>query len=76
MIMEVANRRNMIAGPLIALALIPAAALVGAGVGAGELGLALEALMRLALDFALIVCLGVAVVVYKQARVHRRALME
>ena len=76
MIMEVANRRNMIAGPLIALALIPAAALVGAGVGAGELNLALEALMRLALDFALIVCLGVAVVAYKQARVHRRVPME
>ncbi|HEX2274877.1 MAG TPA: DUF389 domain-containing protein [Acidimicrobiales bacterium] len=76
MIMEVANRRNMIAGPLIALALIPAAALVGAGVGAGELGLALEALMRLALDFALIVGFGVAVVAYKQARVHRRTPME
>ncbi|MDP8991884.1 MAG: DUF389 domain-containing protein [Actinomycetota bacterium] len=76
MIMEVANRRNMIAGPLIALALIPATALVGAGVGAGEVGLALEALMRLALDFALVVCLGAAVVAYKQARVHRRAPME
>ena len=76
MIMEVANRRNMIAGPLIALALIPATALVGAGVGAGEVGLALEALMRLALDFALVVCLGAAVVAYKQARVHRRAPLE
>ncbi len=76
MIMEVANRRNVIAGPLIALALIPAAALVGAAVGAGELDLALEALMRVALDFALIVGLGAAVVAYKQARVHHRLPME
>lgn len=76
MIMEVANRRNMIAGPLIALALIPAAALVGAAVGAGQGSLALEALLRLALDFLLIVVFGAAVVAYKQARVHHRPPME
>lgn len=74
-IMVLAFRRSVIAGPLIALVLIPAAALVGAGIAAGRFGLAYQGLERLAVDAALIVGLGVIIVLVKQATVHRRRPM-
>lgn len=61
-----AFRQAVIAGALIALALVPAAALVGASVAAGEMVIALEALWRVGLDALLVVLLGVAVVFLKQ----------
>ena len=73
--MMVAYRRTVIAGPLVALVLVPAAALVGAALVAGEAGLAAEGAQRLAIDAALVVGLGAAVVAAKQAGVHRRRPM-
>ena len=72
-IMITAFRRSVIAGPLIALVLIPAAATVGAALGAGEGRLAVQALQRLGLDGALIVGLGALVFGAKQLITHRRA---
>jgi Domain of unknown function (DUF389) len=65
-----AFRQAVIAGALIALALVPATALVGAGLAAGDLGMTLEALRRVLLDAALVVVLGGVVLVLKQRLVH------
>ena len=74
-VMLLSYRRYLIPGALIALAVIEAAAMVGAAVGAGNVGLALEGLGRLAIDVLLIVVGGVIVVLLKQGIVHRRAPM-
>jgi Domain of unknown function (DUF389) len=73
MTMIVAYRRSVIAGPLIALVLVPAAATIGAALAGGQTALALEGLERLAIDAVLVVLLGASVVLAKQALVHRRA---
>ncbi len=65
-------REAVLAGALVALALVPAAATVGMGLAAGDLILALEGLQRTAIDMALVVVLGSAVVALKHVAVHRR----
>ena len=72
-VMLAAFRRSFQAGPLIAMAFIPAAALIGAGLAVGELTLALDGLERFAADWGFIVVLGVPFLWLKQRRVHRRA---
>ena len=72
MVVLSAFRRSVIAGPLMAMVLIEAAALVGAAPVAGHPELVLEGLERLALDVALVVAVGAVVVLAKQAFVHRR----
>ncbi len=74
-IMIAAYRRTVIAGPLIALVLVPAAATVGAALAAGQATLFLQALRRLGIDALLVVAAGVLIVALKQARVHRRSPM-
>lgn len=71
-VMVSAFRRSVIAGPLIALAIIHAAAAVGVGLVAGRFDLAGEALRRFGLDVALILPLCAAVFALKQTFVHRR----
>jgi len=63
-------REAVLAGALIALALVPAAALVGVGVVAGDWTLALEGLQRTAADMGLVVVLGGAVVLIKDRFIH------
>ncbi|PVZ09097.1 DUF389 domain-containing protein [Actinomycetospora cinnamomea] len=63
-------REAVLAGALIALALVPAAALVGVGVVSGDVPLALEGLQRTAADMGLVVVLGGAVVLLKDRFVH------
>jgi hypothetical protein len=63
-------REAVLAGALIALALVPAAALVGAGVVAGDLGLILDGLQRTGVDMALVIVLGGAVVLVKDRWHH------
>ena len=70
--MVAARRFALLAGPLMALALIPSAAMAGTAAATGHGKLALQALERLGLDVALIFVLGAAVVGLKQALVHRR----
>lgn len=74
-VMLAAYRRSVIAGPLIALTIIPAAALIGMAPVAGSWAVALEGLERLAIDLGLIVLAGVVVVAVKQATVHKRRPM-
>jgi len=71
-VMVAAYRRSVIAGPLIALILVPAAAVAGAGIAAGRPVLIGEGLQRLGLDMLLVVGLGLLVIAAKQVRVHRR----
>ena len=63
-------REAVLAGALIALALVPAAALVGVGVVSGDWALALGGLKRTAADMALVAVLGGAVVFVKDRFVH------
>lgn len=72
-VMIAAYRRSVIAGPLIALVLVPAAAMVGAAIAAGQPRLIGEGLQRLGLDALLIVGLGALIFAIKQATQHRRA---
>ena len=58
-------REAVLAGALIALALVPAAGLVGVGLVAGDLEVALGGLKRAAADIGLVVVLGGAVVLVK-----------
>jgi hypothetical protein len=68
-----AFRRSFQAGPLIAMAFIPAAALVGAGLAVGRIDLAIEGLQRFGIDWGFIVGLGAPFLWLKQRLVHRRA---
>jgi hypothetical protein len=74
-VMLAAYRKSVIAGPLIALTIIPAAALIGMAPVAGSWEVAWEGLERLAIDLGLIVISGVVVVALKQAAVHKRQPM-
>lgn len=67
-----AFRRSVIAGPLIALALMPAAALVGAGLAAGYPALAWHGLERTGADAGFILVAGLVVFGFKQIVRHRR----
>ena len=72
-VVMVATRRfALLAGPLMALALIPSAAMAGVAAVTGQGKLVLQGLERLGIDVALIVGLGLLVVILKQALVHRR----
>ena len=62
----------MIAGALIAMRMIDAAAAFGISVAAGRPDFVLEALERLGLDVAFILVAGAAVFWIKQRLVHRR----
>ncbi|MDQ3855654.1 MAG: DUF389 domain-containing protein [Chloroflexota bacterium] len=72
-VMIAAQRVALLPGPLIAMQLIPAAAMSGASLAVGKTHAALEALARLGIDVALVVGAGILIFGYKQARVHRRA---
>ena len=71
-VMVSAFRRSVIAGPLIAMVIIQAAAAVGVALAVGRFDLAGDAARRLGLDIALILPLCAAVFALKQAFVHRR----
>lgn len=70
-IMIVSYRRSVISGPLIALSLIQAAA-VGMALACSRIDIALDGLMRLGIDAALVAAAGSAVFAWKQITVHRR----
>ena len=70
--MIAAQRTALLPGPLIAMQLIPAAAMTGASLALGEGHAAAEAMARLGVDVGLVVAAGILVFGYKQARVHKR----
>ena len=67
-----ANRHTLLAGALMAMELVPAAALAGVGMVSGRPGLIYEGLERLVVDILLVVVLGSLVLWAKKATVHRR----
>ena len=71
-VMIAAQRTALLPGPLIAMQLIPAAAMTGASLALGEGHAAAEALARLAVDVGMVIAAGILVFGYKQARVHKR----
>jgi Domain of unknown function (DUF389) len=70
MVIVSAFRQAVIAGALIALALVPAAALIGAGLAAGQTTMTVEALWRVAFDMLLVLVLGGTVIFLKQRLTH------
>ena len=72
-VMLAAFRRSFQAGPLIAMAFIPAVALIGAGLVVGRLDLTGQGLERFLVDWGFIIALGVPFLWLKQRLVHRRA---
>lgn len=75
MIIISAYRRSVIAGALIALIIIPAAASIGAGIAAGERQIFNHGVERLSLDILFILVAGLLVFWLKQILVHRRKPM-
>lgn len=72
-VIQAAYRRSVIAGALIAMRVVDAAAVAGVGLALGERGLILDGLERLGIDVALIVAAGLVVFGAKQALFHRRS---
>lgn len=65
-------RRSVIAGALIALIIIPAAASVGAGIAAGERAIIYNGFERLGIDVLFIISAGLLIFWLKQTLVHQR----
>lgn len=72
-VMVMADRTQLIAGPLMAMALVPAAAMIAMALAVGELELAARALGRLAIDVGFVWVFGAALFWWKQRTFHRRA---
>ncbi|RYX83013.1 DUF389 domain-containing protein [bacterium] len=72
MIMMAAYRRSVIAGPLLLLSIIPAAALIGAGAASLSWPLMKQGIERLAIDVGIIWVTGAVVIALKQWLVHKR----
>jgi len=72
MIMIAAYRRNVIAGPLIGLVLIPASAMIGASLAFGKMDYAWEATERFLIDAAIVIGTGLTVFFIKQIIQHQR----
>ncbi len=72
LVITAAYRNSVIAGALVAMRLIDAAAAVGVALTAGAPVVALQALQRFGLDAALIAVAGVLVVFVKQRFTHQR----
>lgn len=71
-IMYLSYRRNVIAGPLIALVLVPAASAVGISVYLGRWDDMTSFLQRLLADVILIITVGICWIWIKQKVVHKR----
>jgi hypothetical protein len=68
------NRSLLTAGVMIALALVPTAAIVGMAIPFGETGLAAKAALRWAIDAALVLVTAWAVFLWKRSSVQKRDL--
>ena len=71
-VMLASYRRSVIAGPLIALAIVQTTSSVGMTLALGRFDRLLPLLQRLGIDMALIVISGLIVFGGKQLRIHRR----
>ncbi len=71
-VMISAGRFTQLAGPLVALQLLPAAACVGIALELGDGGLAARSVGRLAIDVGMVLLASLIVFTYKHAAVHGR----
>jgi hypothetical protein len=71
-IMVAAHRVTLLAGPLIALQLIPAAAMTGMALAVGRVHLATQGLTRLSVDMAMVLAAALLVFAAKRMITHRR----
>lgn len=69
------NRSVLTAGVMVALSLVPSAAMVGMGLAGGNMAVAGTAFLRWTIEVGLVFSLSLVVFVWKYARVHRRAMM-
>lgn len=67
-----AYRRSVIAGPLLLLAVIPAAALIGAGAAAGSWPHVKQGIERMMIDVLIIWITGALIIAWKRVSVHKR----
>lgn len=72
-VIQAAYRRSIIAGALVAMRLIEAAAVTGIALALGRFDLMLDGIQRLAIDMGFILAAGLIVFGLKQAFVHQRA---
>ncbi|MGJ8592845.1 MAG: DUF389 domain-containing protein [Aquaticitalea sp.] len=70
--MYLSYRRNVIAGPLIALIFIPATAAVGIALFLHEWSFAFLFLKRFLIDIGIFISVGLVLMTYKQLKVHKR----
>jgi hypothetical protein len=68
-------RDAYVVGPLMVLALVPAAGLAGVSLACGDLRLATTALARTGVDMFFVLVLVIGVFAWKQKTKHRRALL-
>jgi uncharacterized membrane protein len=71
-VLVAAGRFTVLAGPLVALQLMPASATIGDAIAVGDGGIALRGLGRLAIDVGFVVIAGLVVFGYKNLCVHSR----
>jgi uncharacterized membrane protein len=71
-VMITAHRVSLLAGPLIALQLIPAAVMTGMALGDGHWDLAAEGLARLGVDVGMVTAATLLVFGAKRLTIHRR----
>jgi uncharacterized membrane protein len=69
-VMISAGRFTQLAGPLVALQLLPAAATLGVALELGDGGIAARSLGRLSIDVGMVILAGLIVFAYKHAAVH------
>lgn len=67
------GRSVLTSGVMIALALVPGAALVGMGVASGNAGLIGSGALRWLIDAVMVVAFAIAVFMWKRVNVHRSA---
>lgn len=70
-----ANRAVLTAGVMIALALIPSAAMIGMAAASLDIAMGLKGLLRWAIEAALVVGLSAVVFAWKRHRTHRRVML-
>lgn len=73
-ILVITLRSVLTAGVMIALALIPAASLIGIGLASGSMSLAGKGLIRLTIDIGLVIAMSLIVFAWKRYRVEKRKM--
>ncbi len=74
-LLVVSNRSVLTSGAMLALALIPSAALIGMGAVAGDAEMVILGAMRWAIEVGLVVGFALAIFGWKRLRTHRRPMM-